>query len=81
MSSKSTMLRSVLAKKVSSPSPMSDYDFPQRITFNFKQLPAAKNWKNGKKYTLVMEVEQHSSTKESATFEIQKIGQEETDNG
>lgn len=48
-------------------------DFPQRITLNFKVLPEAKTWMNGKKYQLILQVEQHSSTKDNATFEIEKV--------
>lgn len=42
-------------------------------------LPEAKDWKIGEKYTLAVEVKQTSIDKDSVRFEITKIGVEESD--
>lgn len=47
-----------------------------RIHLSFKDLPAAKEWQNGKKYNVMVEAEQVASDKHGITLEIHKVGGE-----
>lgn len=71
MSQGNLILRRVVSKQ---PQLMSDSEmFRPEITFNFKTLPEAKSWQNGKKYHLVLNVEQVGSSKDDARFAIEKV--------
>lgn len=74
MVKKAGVLRKLVIKKANSFLPMKEDSYPQRVTFSFKNLPEAKNWKNGEKYQLILEVEQISSTKDNSTFQVNKVG-------
>lgn len=48
--------------------------YEKEIHFNFASLPAAKNWEIGKKYKIVLHVEQLSKDKTGASFAVKKVG-------
>lgn len=71
---KNVILRKVIQKKPSlSMSGPKDW-WKQQIRFKFKELPEAKEWKNGEEYCLVIDVKQTSSDEEGATFIVEKVG-------
>lgn len=61
------------------------HDIPQMLpsfSLTEKDLPAIKNWQVGKKYTVIMEVEQVSMSKDeygksplTARFKVHKVGE------
>lgn len=71
------MKKGIILRKVISKIPKFDEDraYRQSISFNFNTLPAAKEWVNGKTYKIVLDVEQVSSSKDDARFEINKVGE------
>ena len=50
------------------------FDPRPSLHFSTKELPEIKDWKNGGKYSLSVEVEQISSDKEGARFRVIKVG-------
>lgn len=71
--SKNVILRKVINKKPSLSAGPKDW-WKQQIRFKFKELPEAKDWKNGEEYCLVIDVKQTSSDEEGATFVVEKVG-------
>jgi hypothetical protein len=70
---KAGVLRKIVIKKSKELKIPESTTWPQTVTFKYDVLPEAKNWKNGEMYYLKVCVEQMSSTKDSVTFEINKV--------
>lgn len=68
---KNVALRKVIASRPKLSSP--DYYRPE-VHFNYETLPAAKDWKVGGKYVLMIHVEQVQADKNGARFAIEKVG-------
>lgn len=56
-----------------------------KLTLSYKELPEAKDWKNGETYTLELTVKQIGSRDDEygsqVTLEIRKIGVEDEEDG
>lgn len=69
---KNTMLRKIVKPSMSE-KPSDDYFLPT-LRFDYMSLPAAKDWKIGETYKLMLEVEQTSANKDGASFKVSKVG-------
>lgn len=72
MQTKNFKLRKVIS---SLPKPIEPGEYKKSIHFNYESLPAAKSWKIGGKYLIVLHVEQTSMGKDGADFDIHKVGE------
>jgi hypothetical protein len=72
MESKNLKLRKVIAHM---PSLVTSDEIKKSIHFNYESLPAAKNWKVGNKYYLMLYVEQTNTGKDSVDFDVLKVGE------
>lgn len=72
MSDKNLKLRKVVAQSIK---PLDVGEYHKSIHFNYESLPAAKSWKIGGKYLIVLHVEQTSMGKDGADFDIHKVGE------
>lgn len=79
-------IRKITPKRMSDMAiPMkSEKEIYPKLCLSYKDLPEAKDWKNGETYTLEITVKQIGSRDDEygseATFEIHKVGVDEKEN-